>query len=106
VSKIVVCGCACDAGRGFFRICKYQLFFHDILRKMPKEHPSYEALNQTAETVKSIASEVNSRIAQSELDSKLVDLGAKLGTVRVNRGVCCMLWFRGLWPCLHMWNDG
>ena len=60
---------------------------------MAPDHPSRASVQETADTVRRIASEVNSRISQSEQDAKMVDLHARLGgrLVRVARGRYCVV---------------
>ena len=56
---------------------------------MPEDHPSYQQLHHSAETVRQIASEVNSRITQSERDARMVELDARLGGKEVLGCVVC-----------------
>ena len=48
------------------RLCKYPLFFRQILKKMHKEHVSYKTLEETALAVEKLAEAVNKRKANAE----------------------------------------
>jgi hypothetical protein len=60
------------------RICKYPLFFKELLKHTPVEHVNYKSLQETEAIVKQIAAKVNSKMSEKLSIMRVTDLGIEL----------------------------
>jgi hypothetical protein len=61
------------------RICKYPLFFRDLLKRVPRSDPGRAALEDAAAQVNAISQEVNDKVRVAEERQQMVEFYKRLG---------------------------